>query len=35
MDLEYFQSNIEGEIIDKLQEVGFSYIILLNVGGYC
>ena len=31
MDLEYFQSNIEGELIDKLQEVGFSYnAILLN-----
>ena len=31
IDLEYFQSNIEGEIIDKLQEVGFSYnAILLN-----
>ena len=31
----YFQSNIEGELIDKLQEVGFSYdYILLNAGGY-
>ena len=35
IDLEYFQSNIEGELIDKLQEVGFSYnAILLNAGGY-
>ena len=35
MDLEYFQSNIEGELIDKLQEVGFTYnAILLNAGGY-
>tara|TARA_B100000287_G_scaffold219412_1_gene206957 strand:- start:145 stop:558 length:414 start_codon:yes stop_codon:yes gene_type:complete len=35
IDLEYFQSNIEGEIIDKLQEVGYSYDhILLNAGGY-
>lgn len=35
LDLEYFQSNIEGELIDKLQEVGFSYdYILLNAGGY-
>ncbi|MGA9239422.1 type II 3-dehydroquinate dehydratase, partial [Robiginitalea sp.] len=25
VQLEYFQSNIEGELIDKLQEVGFSY----------
>ena len=35
IDLEYFQSNVEGELIDKLQEVGFSYDhILLNAGGY-
>lgn len=35
LNLEQFQSNIEGEIIDKLQEVGFSYdYILLNAGGY-
>lgn len=33
--LSYFQSNIEGELIDKLQEVGCSYdYILLNAGGY-
>ena len=33
--LSYFQSNVEGELIDKLQEVGFSYdYILLNAGGY-
>ena len=33
--LEYFQSNVEGELIDKIQEVGFSYDgILLNAGGY-
>lgn len=31
----YFQSNIEGELIDKLQEVGFSYDgIILNAGAY-
>jgi len=31
----YFQSNIEGEIIDKIQEVGFSYDgIILNAGAY-
>jgi len=30
-----FQSNVEGELIDKLQEVGFKYDgILLNAGGY-
>ena len=35
LELEYFQSNVEGELIDKLQEVGFSYdCILLNAGGY-
>jgi len=35
IELEYFQSNIEGEIIDKLHEVGFSYDgILLNAAAY-
>lgn len=35
IELKYFQSNIEGELIDKLHEVGFSYNgILLNAGGY-
>ncbi|MFH6604923.1 type II 3-dehydroquinate dehydratase [Maribacter algicola] len=33
--LEYYQSNIEGEIIDKIQEVGFSYDgIVLNAASY-
>jgi len=33
--LEYYQSNVEGRLINKLQEVGFSYdAILLNAGGY-
>lgn len=33
--LEYYQSNVEGELINKLQEVGFSYDgIILNAGGY-
>ncbi|WP_242134800.1 type II 3-dehydroquinate dehydratase [Aestuariivivens marinum] len=33
--LEYYQSNIEGEIIDKLHEVGFSYDgVILNAGAY-
>jgi len=33
--LEYFQSNVEGEIIDTLQKVGFIYDgIILNAGGY-
>lgn len=35
IDLSYYQSNIEGELIDKLQEVGFSYDgIILNAGAY-
>ena len=35
MELECFQSNVEGELINKLQEVGFTYdTILLNAGGY-
>lgn len=33
--LEYYQSNIEGELIDKIQEVGFSYDgIILNAASY-
>lgn len=33
--LEYYQSNVEGELINKLQEVGFNYDgIVLNAGGY-
>ena len=33
--IDYFQSNIEGELIDKLQEVGFSYDgIVLNAAAY-
>ena len=35
LELEYYQSNIEGELINKLQNVGFSYdYIILNAGGY-
>jgi 3-dehydroquinate dehydratase-2 len=35
VQLSYFQSNIEGEIIDKLHEVGFSHDgIVLNAGAY-
>ncbi|TAG59966.1 MAG: type II 3-dehydroquinate dehydratase [Cytophagales bacterium] len=34
-DLYYFQSNIEGEIINKIHEIGFSYDgIVLNAGAY-
>jgi 3-dehydroquinate dehydratase II len=35
IDIDYYQSNIEGEIINKLHQVGFSYDgIILNAGGY-
>lgn len=35
VSLEYFQSNIEGELIDKIQEVGFQYDgIILNAAAY-
>ncbi|MFK7003134.1 type II 3-dehydroquinate dehydratase [Flavobacterium covae] len=35
IELSYFQSNIEGEIIDKLQQIGFSHDgIVLNAGAY-
>ena len=35
IEISYFQSNIEGEIIDKLHEVGFSYDgIILNAAAY-
>jgi 3-dehydroquinate dehydratase II len=33
--LEYFQTNVEGEIVNKLQEVGFTFDgIILNAGAY-
>jgi len=33
--IDYYQSNVEGELINRLHEVGFSYdAILLNAGGY-
>jgi 3-dehydroquinate dehydratase-2 len=33
--IEYYQSNVEGELINKMQEVGFSYDgIVLNAGAY-
>lgn len=34
-DLSYYQSNIEGELISKIQETGFTYDgIILNAGAY-
>ena len=35
IDINYFQSNHEGELIEKIQEVGFSYNgIIINAGGF-
>ena len=35
VEIEYYQSNVEGELINKMQEVGFSYDgIILNAGAY-
>ncbi|TFV93431.1 type II 3-dehydroquinate dehydratase [Algoriphagus kandeliae] len=35
VEIHYFQSNVEGELINKIQEVGFDFDgILLNAGGY-
>ena len=35
IEIEYFQSNVEGELINKLHEVGFSYDgIVMNAGAY-
>ena len=34
-DIAYYQSNIEGELINKIHEVGFDYDgIILNAGAY-
>ena len=35
LEIDYYQSNIEGEIINKIHEVGFNYDgIVLNAGAY-
>jgi 3-dehydroquinate dehydratase-2 len=35
LSIDYYQSNVEGELINKVHEVGFSYDgIILNAGGY-
>jgi 3-dehydroquinate dehydratase-2 len=35
LEIDYFQSNVEGELINKLHEVGFSYDgIVINAGAY-
>jgi len=35
VDFEYYQSNVEGELVNKLHEIGFSYDgVVFNAGGY-
>ncbi len=35
VEMSYFQSNVEGELINKLHEIGFSYDgIIINAGAY-
>jgi 3-dehydroquinate dehydratase-2 len=35
ISISYYQSNVEGEIINKLHEIGFSYNgVVLNAGAY-
>ncbi|RZL59160.1 MAG: type II 3-dehydroquinate dehydratase [Pedobacter sp.] len=35
IEIDYYQSNVEGELINKLHEVGFTYDgIIINAGGY-
>ncbi|MCF8358140.1 MAG: type II 3-dehydroquinate dehydratase [Prolixibacteraceae bacterium] len=35
LNIDYYQSNIEGELVNKLHEVGFSYHgIIINAGAY-
>lgn len=35
VELEYYQSNVEGELVNKIHEVGFSYDgIVFNAGAY-
>lgn len=35
VQIDYYQSNIEGELIDRMQQVGFEYDgIVLNAGAY-
>tara|TARA_Y100001978_G_scaffold98697_1_gene88370 strand:- start:679 stop:1089 length:411 start_codon:yes stop_codon:yes gene_type:complete len=34
-ELHYFQSNVEGELINKLHDIGFDFdLIIINAGGY-
>ena len=36
VEISYYQSNVEGELINRIHEVGFSADgIIINAGGYC
>jgi 3-dehydroquinate dehydratase-2 len=35
VEISYYQSNVEGELIDRIQQVGFRYDgLIVNLGGY-
>ena len=35
VEITYYQSNVEGELIDRIQQVGFCYDgLIVNLGGY-
>jgi len=35
VEITYYQSNVEGELIDRIQQVGFRYDgLIVNLGGY-
>lgn len=35
VEMSYYQSNVEGELIDRIQQVGFRYDgLIVNLGGY-
>ena len=35
VEIGYFQSNVEGELVDRIQQVGFRYDgLIVNLGGY-
>ena len=35
VEVSYYQSNVEGELIDRIQQVGFRYDgLIVNLGGY-
>lgn len=35
VEITYYQSNVEGELIDRIQQIGFRYDgLIVNLGGY-